>query len=93
MRRREAYVARLVKNGVIALKMHQTYTRPIEFDEVPKEVAKRDFPRPDDPGPTPKTVQDYMADQICRLGAEYDESPSLSFRTISRSSEKRFGSL
>lgn len=68
----EVYVARLMKEGVIALKMLHAYTRTIEFDDVPKEVAEKDFPKPDDSGPIPKTVQDYMAGQICRLAAEYD---------------------
>jgi hypothetical protein len=63
-------LAKAVEGGIIGLKLHQAYMRSLEFDDPPREVAARDFPRPETGGWTPRTVQDHMANLVARRAAE-----------------------
>lgn len=66
----EAWFDSMIKGGVIGLKMHHAYWRTLDFDNVPRAVAEKDFPCLDQNGTAPKTVQDFMADEVCRIAAE-----------------------
>jgi uncharacterized protein len=66
----ERALAKAVEGGIIGLKLHQAYMRPLEFDDPSREDAARDFPRPETGGWTPRPVQDYMANLVARRAAE-----------------------
>jgi predicted TIM-barrel fold metal-dependent hydrolase len=69
----EAWQARLRelrKQGVIGLKFGHAYYRTLEFDDVPRSAAERDFPRADHNGMAPKSVQDFMINQVMRDAGE-----------------------
>jgi predicted TIM-barrel fold metal-dependent hydrolase len=66
----EARFEQICREGVIAVKMGHAYIRFLEFDDVPRDVAEKHFPRLDQPGWAPRPVQDFLVNETCRLAGE-----------------------
>ena len=66
----QAHFEKIRKQGVIGLKFGHAYYRTLEFDDVPRAVAEKDFPRPDHKGMAAKTVQDFMINIVMHDAGE-----------------------